>query len=200
MKRLGCLLLLIIVVGAGILFFGADRWLMLETPQRSEVIVVLAGDYGDVRFRRAVELLRAGYAPRLVLDADSNFRYGRSDFDLAQEFVRQAAPDVADRIRVCRFRSNSTVGELRDVSGCLRETAPAASTALIVTSTFHTRRAVAIARKVLPEYRWSVAGADDPIAFGRPWWSNRQWAKTTLVEWQKVLWWKLVEQWTVRPS
>ena len=200
MKRLGCLLLLIIFVGGAILIYGAGRWLTLESPQRSDVIVVLAGDYGDVRFGRAVELLRAGYAPRLVLDADSSFRYGRSHFELAQEFVRHAAPDVVDRIRVCRFHSYSTVGELRDISGCLRETAPTASTALIVTSPFHTRRAVAIARKVLPEYRWSVAGADDPVAFGRPWWRNREWAKTTFVEWQKVVWWTLVEQWTVRPS
>jgi hypothetical protein len=40
-----------------------------------------------------------------------------------------------------------------------------------------------------------VAAAHDDYFFGLPWWNKREWAKTNLTEWQKLLWWQLWERW-----
>jgi uncharacterized SAM-binding protein YcdF (DUF218 family) len=66
---------------------------------------------------------------------------------------------------------------------------------LLVTSDFHTRRAFSIVRSRLPQYHWSVAAVSDPTIFGQPWWHNREWAKTALYEWEKLVWWRCFESW-----
>ncbi len=66
---------------------------------------------------------------------------------------------------------------------------------LIVTSDHHTRRALAIFRQRLPQYHFSVAAARNPEEFGYAWWTNREWAKVTLNEWTKTLWWQVVDRW-----
>src|SRR6476646_657059 len=43
---------------------------------------------------------------------------------------------------------------------------------LIVTSAYHTRRALAIFRHRLPQYQWSVAAAPDESAYGTDWWRH----------------------------
>ena len=68
-------------------------------------------------------------------------------------------------------------------------------TVLIVTNDFHTRRVFSIFRRRLPQYHWSVAAAHDDYFFGLPWWHKREWAKTNLTEWEKLLWWELWESW-----
>lgn len=171
-------------------------FLVVDRPSRADVMVVLSGDVNDVRFRHGLELLRLGYARELILDTDGWTRYGRSDADLAREFISAVAPDKRAQLHICTFSGNSTQFELREISPCLRTIAPDATTAILVTSTFHTRRALSVAQYVLPQYRWSIAAAPDGGAFNTSWWRRREWAKTTLTEWQKLLWWSLVEQWS----
>jgi uncharacterized SAM-binding protein YcdF (DUF218 family) len=191
-------LVLILLAAIGLIATRAGSWLVINDPQHSDVMVVLAGDFGDIRFQHGLGLLRDGYAQQLVLDAPDWVRYGRTEFDRARVYVRDAAPDKLTQIHVCSFHSDSTLGELREVAPCIRAIAPQATTALVVTSDYHTRRALSIARHVLPQYRWSAAAAPDTENFGTAWWRNRQWAKTTLTEWQKFCWWQLVERWTKR--
>ncbi len=66
---------------------------------------------------------------------------------------------------------------------------------LLVTTSFHTRRALSIFRKQLPAYEFSIAAVNDPRQFGVNWWSNRQWAKVNLEEWMRMTWWQLVDRW-----
>ena len=58
-----------------------------------------------------------------------------------------------------------------------------------MTSDFHTRRALSIFREEVPGRSFSVAAAKDETQFGTRWWTHRQWAKTCLDEWMKVVWW-----------
>jgi len=53
----------------------AGSMLVRDRPEKADVIVVLAGDSQDERYRRGMELLRAGYARHLLLDASSDSRY-----------------------------------------------------------------------------------------------------------------------------
>jgi hypothetical protein len=58
--------ILLVTIG-GILLHGAGKFLVLDNPRRSDVIVVLSGDIGDARFLHALNLLRSGYSQELIL-------------------------------------------------------------------------------------------------------------------------------------
>ena len=69
------------------------------------------------------------------------------------------------------------------------------SSVLLVTSDFHTRRALSIFKSRLPNYRWSVAACRDDSVFQPDWWRRREWAKTAFMEWTKLIWWEAVDRW-----
>jgi uncharacterized SAM-binding protein YcdF (DUF218 family) len=178
---------------AGTLLRDAGAFLTLDNPAPSDIIVVLNGDIGDARFLHALNLLRSGYSQELILDAPDWVEYGRTSSDLAREYIQAIAPENASHLHVCSFNGDSTALELHEVSKCIRSIAPRAQTAILVTSNFHTRRALSVAQHALPEYKWSVAAAPD-VRFGIAWWQHREWAKTTVTEWQKLCWWIMIDK------
>lgn len=147
-RTFGALLVCLLAVLAvwGSLFAGS--LLVIDKPQHSDVIVVLSGDVGDVRFQHALKLLRSGYAQELILDAPEWIEYGRNSSDLAREYISTVAADQAQSIHVCTFTGDSTQLELSEVSSCIHVVVPNAARALIVTSTFHTHRSLSIAKRV----------------------------------------------------
>jgi uncharacterized SAM-binding protein YcdF (DUF218 family) len=176
----------------------SGSYLVVNQPERSDVIVVLAGDHDDHRYWGALALLRAGYGQKMVMDASSDLTYGQTSAERAAAFVRQSAGSNQSQISVCTITNDSTVQEASNIRDCLAQLHPAPKSALLVTSDFHTRRAFSIVRSRLPQYRWSVAAVNDPTIFGQPWWRNREWAKTALYEWQKLVWWQCFESWRKR--
>jgi len=169
----------------------AGRFLVVDAPLPSDVIVVLAGE-NDRRPRRALELLQQGFGKRVLIDvpADSTI-YTFTQLDLAQKYV-QSLPQAAV-VSVCPIVGLSTKAETEDVEKCL--TRMNAGTVLIVTSEFHTRRALDIFRQELRARTFSVAAAYDSAQFGTHWWTHRQWAKTVVDEWLRLLWWSVIERW-----
>ena len=169
----------------------AGRFLVVDAPLPSDVIVVLAGET-DRRPTRALELLQQGFGKRVLIDvpADSTI-YTFTQLDLAQKYV-QSLPQAAV-VSVCPIVGLSTKAETEDVEKCL--TRMNAGTVLIVTSEFHTRRALDIFRKELPRRTFSAAAAYDSAQFGTHWWAHRQWAKTVVDEWLRLLWWSAVDRW-----
>ena len=175
-----CVVPAVFVVAA--LASQAARFLVVDEPEKSDAIVVLAGET-NVRPARALELLRQGVAPRVFLDAQTrDLIYDQTLTDIAQKYVN-GLPE-ANRISVCPIAGFSTIAEADDVSRCLQPLG--AHRVLIVTSASHTRRALTIFRHRLPQYQFSVAAARDPAQFGEAWWTNREWAKTTFDEWVKT--------------
>jgi uncharacterized SAM-binding protein YcdF (DUF218 family) len=183
------------LVIAFILFAGfAGRMLVNDHPQKSDVIVVLAGDSQDARYRHGMELLRAGYGKHLLLDASSDSSYyGRTPAEYADTFLKQDARDMAAQVSVCPFEDDSTDTETKYVARCLAPFHPAS--VLLVTSDWHTARAGSIFARRLPQYHWSAAAAHDDRIFGLNWWHHREWAKTTFQEWLKVVWWNAIDRW-----
>ena len=169
----------------------AGRFLVVDSPRVSDTIVVLAGET-DRRPTRALELLEQGYGKRVLIDvpADSTI-YTLKALDLAQKYV-QSLPQAAV-VTVCPIVGLSTKAETEDVEKCL--TRMNAGTVLIVTSEFHTRRALSIFRQELPHRTFSVAAVQDSAQFGTHWWTHRQWAKTAVDEWLRLLWWSVVDRW-----
>lgn len=193
MKRL--FIAAILVLAAIFLIVQSGAHLTIDHPERSDAILVLGGDRNDVRYWRGLELLRAGYGRQMILDEGAERTFGRTYAEHATEFAARTAGKQASQISVCVIQEDSTVGETADAGKCLAQLQPPPRTVLIVTSDYHTRRAFSIFRRRLPQYHWSVTPVYDDHFFGQPWWKQREWAKTTLMEWQKLLWWELWERW-----
>src|SRR2546423_2369663 len=178
---------------AAVLVVAANggKWLVVDEARRSDVILVLAGETGR-RPERALQLLEQGYGRRVVIDVPAGATiFTFSAIELAKKYV-QSLPRAAD-ISICPIVGLSTKDEARDAEKCLAGE-PAAS-ALLVTSDFHTRRALMIFRHELPARSFSVAAAYDDTQFGTRWWTHRQWAKTAVDEWLRLLWWDVVDRW-----
>jgi len=174
-------------------------FLVVNNPERSDVIVVLGGDHNDIRYHRGLALIQRGEGERLLVDANSDeVQFGETLTVQTERFIQRTAGTLSDRIRVCRIEGDSTERETEYVAQCLRQLG--VGRVLLVTSSFHTRRALSIFRVRLPHYRWSVTGVEDGARFGESWWQNREWAKTTFMEWTKMLWWEGVDRWRRRPD
>ena len=187
------LALLAIVVAMIAFALNAGRMLVVRDLRHADAIIVLVGET-DRRPARALELLRQGYAPRVLLDASPDvYVYHRSVAELAEEYIHTLPPEVAASVSVCQESGLSTVDEAREVRHCLD--AVGAHNLLIVTSEYHTRRALSVFRHTYPDRSVGVAGASEPDQFGVRWWSHRQWAKVTVNEWARLLWWECVDRW-----
>jgi uncharacterized SAM-binding protein YcdF (DUF218 family) len=183
-------LVLVLLLVALVVASQAARFLIVENPQKSDAIVVLAGDT-IVRPARGLELLRQGMAPRLFFDAETGRIFNSYLADIAQKYI-QDQPD-ASKLSVCDITGHSTLAETIDVERCLQPLHP--QRVLLVTSDYHTRRALAIFSHRLPQYQWSIAAARNPAQLGNAWWTDREWAKVTLDEWMKLVWWEAVDRW-----
>jgi hypothetical protein len=170
---------------------NAGRILVVDDPQPSDVILVLAGE-AYYRPARGLELLDRGYGKRVVIDVAADARvYDASQVELAERYVR-GLPQ-ASSISICAIQGLSTKLETRDVERCLGN--ESGRRVLLVTSDFHTRRALSIFRHEIRGKSFSVAAAHDDEQFGTRWWTRRQWAKTCLGEWLRTVWWNAVERW-----
>ena len=184
------LVIVALVVAALVATQGA-RFLVVDNPERSDAIVVLAGDT-SARPARGLELLRQGMATHLFLDVEGDEEiYDQKLTGIAQRYLG-SLPE-AEQLSVCAIEGRSTLAETADVANCLRPMG--ARRVLIVTSDFHSRRALAIFSQRLPQYHWSMAAARNPAVFGKAWWTHREWAKTTVEEWAKLIWWEGVDRW-----
>jgi uncharacterized SAM-binding protein YcdF (DUF218 family) len=188
--RLVRFLIVLLVMGA-LLATQAARFLVVDHPEKSDAIVVLAGETSR-RPARALELLRQGMAPRILQDAEAGERvFDETLTEIAQRYI-DSLPE-ASVISVCAIDGRSTAGETADVARCLQPFG--ARRVLIVTSEAHSRRALAIFSHRLPQYQWSIATAHNPEGFGYAWWTHREWAKTMFDEWTKLIWWEAVDRW-----
>lgn len=184
---------LLIVVLSGCLIFSATsgRFLVVNKPQHADVMVVLAGE-AFYRPKHALELLSQNYAPRMLLDVPKvETIYGQNAVDLAQRYVQQIPQGQS--VAVCPILGLSTKDETEDVARCLENSG--ARSILVVTSDYHTRRALSIFQHELPQYTIYVAAARDPGQFNVSWWKRRQWAKLNFDEWIRLAWWEVVDRW-----
>ncbi len=182
---------LLLIIAAFVFASQAARLLVVDAPEKSDAIVVLAGET-KARPARALDLLRQGMAAQVFLDVETRDRiYDQQLTEIAQRYAN-TLPD-ANHVTVCPIEGFSTLAEADDAAKCLQSAN--AHRVLIVTSEFHTRRSLIIFRHRLPQYQFSVAAARNPSQFGDAWWTNREWAKTTFDEWLKLLWFEVVDRW-----
>ena len=178
---------LMIFLGAAAI--GSARFLVVNEPRQADVILVLAGET-NVRLEKALQLASHGFGGRIIVNVPDWTRfYDHPELELAREWAqRQAFP-----VTICPTHGLSTKDEARDTARCLDQ--EHARRVLIVTSDFHTRRALSTLSKELPDHEFSIAAAYDPAQFGTKWWEHRQWTKTNFYEWTRLVWWELIDRW-----
>lgn len=181
------------IVAMVVLFFflTSGSFLVVNHPERADAIVVLAGET-DRRPSHALELLGQAYAPRVFIDVPAtNVIFGHNLLQIAQDYVRSLPQ--AQSVELCPIVGLSTKAETDDVDRCLQPIH--ARNVLLVTSDYHTRRALSIFSHELPQYHFSVAAAIDRQQFETAWWKRRQWAKMNFDEWLRLVWWEAVDRW-----
>lgn len=187
-RRLRVVILLVFLLWSGA---NSAAFLVVDKPEKSDAILVLAGET-ETRPARALALLDQGYATHVIFDVPADPKvYGSTYLQLAQEWA--AAQPQSKQLTVCPIHGLSTKTESWDAAECLRKLG--VHSVLLVTSEFHTRRALSIFRKELPGWQFSVAAAYDSAQFGEQWWKHRQWAKTNVDEWLRMAWWQCVDRW-----
>ncbi len=156
-----------------------------EPPAAADIVVVLAGGYRGNRILRAAELVREGFAPRVLVSGTPY--YDRSESELAIEFaVRRGYPRVwflalPSRARSTREEASIIMAELRRLG---------VRSFLLVTSDYHTRRARACFRQIADGMPFRTIAASDED-FASPWWRSRVGQKTVFLEWTKLIAWRL---------
>src|ERR1039457_6658002 len=109
-------LFIVLVVIMVALASQAARFLVVDQPEKSDAIVVLAGET-NVRPARAIELLRQGVAPHVFLDVETRDQiYDQRLTDIAQKFADSLGE--SSHVAVCPIVSLSTYAEVNDVSRC----------------------------------------------------------------------------------
>lgn len=147
---------------------ASARWLIWEDSMiQTDVVIALAGDPRCLRERQAVELYRHGLARKVVVSGIP-LSWGRHTGDAARQYVLSL--DIPeDNILVLR-NSWNTRREAIDLAQLMHS--HGWTSALIVTSPFHSRRALYTFRRF----------AADLVFYSRP-------VPAHLPEWHPERWW-----------
>jgi len=149
------------------------RALVLDDSARASDAIVILGDdnYNGDRAARAAELMKAGWAPRVVASG----RYLRPYASIAELEQHDLTDRGVPASAVVRFpqHADNTREECAAVSGLLAS--HGWKHILLVTSNYHTRRADYICSRLLPRgTELRVVAAQDSEFRPDNWWETRK--------------------------
>jgi uncharacterized SAM-binding protein YcdF (DUF218 family) len=176
-------LLLLIVWALSAPFLAKN--LIVEKPlEKADAIVVLGGSHTYLeRTRKAAELFKKGFAPRIYLTDDGEQAGWSRAEQRNPSFVELARKSLiaggvgAENIEILEPKVTGTIYEARLLSDKAR--AANLNSILIVTSAYHTRRALATFQKIFAENNQTIAlgilspppGEQTPPPFS--WWLSK---------------------------
>jgi uncharacterized SAM-binding protein YcdF (DUF218 family) len=152
-----------------------------DPPAKSDMIIVLGGDWFGNRILKAAELSKQGYAPH-VLVSGGGYLYGKYEGDMAVPFAVSHGYDEKIFIKLL-YPSSSTRDEAKAV---IPERRLGVKKYILVTTEFHTRRAGKIFRELAPDLELRVVPSPDTLHWNN-WWREREGRKTFLMEWTKTV-------------
>ena len=174
----GALGLLLVIPGA------ATRWLYSGQPPMNAELLVVPGGGSAERARTALELYRAGFAPRIMVTEGSGHP------DIAFHAMEQAG--IPRRALVSPLRPATSTAEdalaIRQV--VVRH---GIRSLLVVTSPYHCRRVDLALRRILAdvEVEWTVTPSTSLYMDAHSWWLSRQGWNTVGKEFPKLAWYWL---------
>jgi|HubBroStandDraft_6_1064221.scaffolds.fasta_scaffold08130_8 uncharacterized SAM-binding protein YcdF (DUF218 family) len=185
-SKLLFLIFLIVLIGIvylvryPILRLAGDFWVVDETPQVSDVIVILSDDnYEAARAARAAQLFKSGMAPRILASGRLLRPYAGIAELMEHDLKAQGVP--ANAIISFPHRAGNTreeaVGDAQVIAS------HGWKKVLLVTSNYHTRRAHYIFARTLPKgTELRVVSAPDSEYDPDSWWQHRTGLKRFLYE------------------
>lgn len=112
-------------------------FVVAEAPQKADFIVILGGGEG-MRARTAARLYQEGYAPRILISG------GLDTYKL--DALLMAELNIPSRDILINAQATTTWSEAQQILGLLKR--EGASSAIIVTDGYHTRRVWAVYRRL----------------------------------------------------
>ena len=158
-----------------------------EGPAKAEIVVVLAGDFAGQRLIAGAELVRQGWAPRVLVSGPPGF-YGVNEADAAIRFgIAKGYP--AEYFVALPHTALSTRDEAVVVMTYLKS--HQIRSFLLVTSDFHTARArrifLATERRMGGGPSLRTVAAPDQYFTPTTWWLNREGRKIAFMDWTKTI-------------
>jgi len=159
-------------------------WLVhSDAPFHADVIVTLAGDPYGHRILKAAELVKSGFAPKVLVSGPGGF-YDLHECDLAIPFVlRRGYP--AEWFIPVPHNAHSTQQE--GLALLPELTKLHAHRVIVVTTDYHTARARRVLSADWPGIEIRMVAAPDEFFTAHGWWHNREGRKIFLLEWTKTL-------------
>jgi uncharacterized SAM-binding protein YcdF (DUF218 family) len=151
-------------------------------PVHADIAVVLGGDSYGHRILRAADLAKQGFVPKVLVSGAPGF-YDMHECDLSIPFAikRGYAPEW---FIAFPHEGHSTEEEAEAIVKELQKRN--VHKLILVTSDFHSRRALRTFQKRAPDIEMSVVAARDEFFNARGWWHTREGRKTFLLEWVKT--------------
>lgn len=178
------LVAVILVAAHRPLLTAAGRFLVVEDPlARAEIIVVLAGGRADERVGQAAALFTQGLAPLVLLSGGESLM-GISVPDLLR---RQALAHGVPASALLYERSSTSTAEQARFLRPLLE-ARGVRRALVVTSSYHTRRTRFLFRRIFEGSPVDIRVYPVQHDWFRPdaWWTRDQDTETVVLEYIKL--------------
>ncbi len=183
----------------------AGRWLVRDdTPKHADAMVLLMGNIPD-RILQAADLYKSGVVTRLIIVKESMGDYralqekGVTIIDNATQ-VRDAAITLGippDSIVILPGDARSTLQEARMVREYL--TSEQTYTLLLVSSSFHMRRAGMIFTTALRHHDMPVTVLCSPSSYtsfrAEGWWKRKEDIQTVISEYVKIGSFIFIERW-----
>lgn len=173
-------LFLLFLVRRPLLRFAGNFWVVEDSAQTSDAIVILSDDnFSADRAARAAQLFKEGFAPRIVASG----RYLRPYASMAELMQHDLTDRGVPQSAVVRFpmHAEDTLEEAEALSQFL--SSHGWKRILLVTSNYHTRRARYIYERMLPPgFELRVISAPDSDFDPDNWWRSRQGEKIFLHE------------------
>lgn len=151
-----------------------------DPPAKSDVLVVLGGD-GGARIDHAVELWREGWAPLIVVSGGPVFRETTWASLMKKRALELGVPDASI---VSQDKSWTTAEDALYASRLLY--ARGAQRAIVVTSSWHSARAIALFRDAEPAIEWISCPTDHE--WTGDWWRDANAARSVASELLKRVW------------
>ena len=172
----------LVALVVGVIF--AKALLLVETRIRPAQVIILLGGGPDNRPARALELLRAGSAPRVLLS-------GSGEAQAALAKLREAR--IPDARIILESKSTSTRENAEFTVPILR--ARKITNAIVVTSWYHSRRALACFHHAAPEIHFQSAPVQPHLTpYGIP---TARDAGYAAMEYLKMAWYAV--RWRIFP-
>ncbi|HKW96942.1 MAG TPA: YdcF family protein [Bryobacteraceae bacterium] len=184
-KLLFTALFLVVLFFTHSIWFGwmAEALVHSDQPFHAGLIVAIAGDPYGHRILKAAELVKQGYAPQILVSGAPGF-YDLHENDLAIPFaVRRGYP--AQWFIPFPHEAHSTDEEAQAIIPELRRRG--VRRVILVTSDYHSRRALRTFRKYGPDIDMRMVAVPDPHFNPHGWWRSREGRKIFFLEWSKTL-------------